>query len=58
MSIFNLLFRGRNTILKKLKEQENTSLINITSFVGEKFHSLRLIKISNTEEFEKYYFAR
>lgn len=57
MSVFNLMFRGRNTILKKLKEQENKSLIGITEFVSEKFNSLRLIKISNTEYFEKYQFA-
>lgn len=34
MSVFNLLFRGRNTILKRLKEQENKSLIGITEFVS------------------------
>lgn len=58
MSIFNLLFRKRNTLLKRLKEQENKSLIQITEFVAEKFHSLKLIKISNTERFERYQFAR
>lgn len=49
MSIFNLLFRSRNSKLKHLKEEENKALIKITEFVGEKFQSLRLIKISNTE---------
>ena len=58
MSIFNLLFRKRNTLLKKLKEKENASLIRITEFVAEKFHSLRLIKISNTEQIERFHFAR
>jgi len=58
MSVFNLLFRSRNTLLKQLKAEENEALIKITEFVGEKFHSLRLIKISNTEYFEKYKFAQ
>ena len=58
MSVFNLLFRKRNTLLKRLKEQENSALIHITQFAAEKFHSLRLIKISNTEHFERYQFAR
>ena len=45
-------------MLKHLKEEENKALIKITEFVGEKFQSLRLIKISNTEEFERYKFAQ
>ena len=49
MSVFNLLFRSRNTLLKQLKEEENSALIEITEFAAEKFHSLRLIKVSNTE---------
>jgi hypothetical protein len=30
MSAFNLIFRKRNTLLKRLKEEENRSLIQIS----------------------------
>ena len=32
MTIFNLLFRGRNQTLKNLKEKENAVLANLSEF--------------------------
>jgi hypothetical protein len=48
MSLFNLWFRGRNQTLKTLKEKENSVLANLSEFSSERFHNMKLIKISNT----------